>query len=112
MGPTGSNSASGDPLHDPLGERVGDLEIADGRMIANSSPPVRHTSSLWRTDRPELVGELGQHLVSDGVPVDVVDALEVVEIEHQQRHRPALGGACERARSGAARGRPGGSRAR
>ena len=54
-------------------------------MIANSSPPVRQTSSLWRTARAELDRQLGEHLVADGVTVDVVDPLEVVEVEHHER---------------------------
>ncbi len=84
----------GDPFRDTLGERMGDpRDRPTGRMIANSSPPVLQTSSLSRTTARSCVGELGQHLVPDGVPVDVVDPLEVVEIEHQERHRPTLGGA-------------------
>ena len=32
-----------------------------------------------------MVGELGQHLVADGVAEDVVHLLEVVDVEHHQR---------------------------
>ena len=35
------------------------------------------------------VGEVAQNLVADAVPVDVVDALEVVDVEHQDRDRVA-----------------------
>ena len=38
------------------------------------------------------VGDLHQELVSDPVPVDVVDLLEVVEVEHHQGDRVVLGG--------------------
>ena len=110
--PDGVELRERDPLCDPLGERLGDLEVArreDDRELLAAGPA--HVVALAHR-RPELVGELGQHLVSDGVPVDVVDPLEVVEVEHHERHRPALGRGCERARCGVARGRRGGSRAR
>jgi hypothetical protein len=37
--------------------------------------------------RAHRLGELAQHLVADAVAVDVVDALEVVDVEHQHRDR-------------------------
>ena len=83
----------GDLLRDPFGECVGGLEIAcpdDDRELLAAGP-----ADVVRLayDAAELRRELRQHLVADGVPVDVVDALEVVEVEHQQRHgRRLLGG--------------------
>ena len=60
-------------------------------MIANSSPPTRHTTSVERTDDAEDVRDLEQDLVSDAVAVHVVDLLEVVEVEHHERDRVVLG---------------------
>ena len=52
---------------------------------ANSSPPTRHTTSAPRTLARSDLGERAQHLVAGRVAVDVVEALEVVDVEHQQR---------------------------
>ena len=97
----------------PFGECVRRLEIADADddrelLAAGPADVVR-----LAYDAAELRCELGQHLVADGVPVDVVDPLEVVEIEHQRAPRmtPARWRR-ERSRCAAARGRSGGSRAR
>ncbi len=35
--------------------------------------------------RAEVVGEVRQHVVSDGMPEDVVDLLEVVDVDHHDR---------------------------
>ena len=76
----------GDLLRHPFGECMRGLEIAgpdDDRELLTAGPAdvVRLAD-----DGTELRRELRQYLVSDGVPVDVVDPLEVVEVEHQQRH--------------------------
>ena len=42
--------------------------------------------------RAEVVGQLGQHLVADRVPEDVVDLLEVVDVDHHDRDVRVLGG--------------------
>ena len=83
----------GDLPDNPFGECVRRLEIAaaddDRELLAARPADVVRLAD----DGAELGCELGQHLVADGVPVDVVDPLEVVEIEHQQRHgRRLLGG--------------------
>ena len=54
-------------------------------MIANSSPPIRQTESVVANRRQQLLGDRREHVVADRVPVDVVDLLEVVEIEHHER---------------------------
>ena len=41
--------------------------------------------------RAQVVGELRQHVVADGVPEDVVDLLEVVDVDHHDRHVRVLG---------------------
>ena len=56
---------------------------------ANSSPPRRTARSPSR--RHGAAGaELRQHLVAGVVPQRVVDALEVVDVEHQQGRGPAV----------------------
>ena len=56
-------------------------------MTANSSPPTRQTVSDARAvARSTSASEL-EHLVALAVAADVVDALEVVDVEHQQRDR-------------------------
>ena len=56
-------------------------------MIANSSPPIRQTQSPARTEREQDLRDLGEDVVAGRVAVDVVDALEVVEVEHHERDR-------------------------
>ena len=47
------------------------------------------TDDVLRADGgAQRVGELLQHLVADAVAVNVVDPLEVVDVEHEYRHRP------------------------
>ena len=61
---------------------------------SESMPPQQHRELLATPAGQQLVGgelagepprELDQHRVADGVPVDVVDLLEVVGVEQQQR---------------------------
>ena len=56
-------------------------------ITPNSSPPMRQTTSEPRTVSRATRATCDQQLVADAVAVDVVDALEVVEIEHQHRDR-------------------------
>ena len=58
---------------------------APGSTSANSSPPSRVGTSADAARGPQHVGEAPQHLVARVVAERVVDALEVVEVEHQQR---------------------------
>ena len=60
-------------------------------MIANSSPPIRQTVSLVRTIGEEDRGDLGEDVVAGRVAVHVVDALEVVEVEHDERDGRLVG---------------------
>ena len=60
--------------------------LDSGRMTANSSPPTRQAMSVARTTPPDPVGDLGQHGVAAEVADAVVDPLEVVEVEDDQRH--------------------------
>ena len=63
-----------------------------GRTMANSSPPTRATS----VHRPHAVeqrrGHGLEHQVAAGMAVGVVDALEVVDVQHQQQRRLAGAG--------------------
>ena len=42
--------------------------------------------------RAQVVGELGEHLVADRVPEDVVHLLEVVDVDHHDRDVRVLAG--------------------
>ena len=57
---------------------------------ANSSPPSRATVSLARTVGDQAGADHLQHGVARGVPVPVVDHLEVVEVHQQQREPGAV----------------------
>ena len=59
----------------------------EGMITANSSPPSRQTTSEPRTRPRRSSASVAQHLVAGAVAVDVVDALEVVDVEHQHRDR-------------------------
>ena len=66
--------------------------------MANSSP-LRRATRLVRIDqRAEPVGDGAEQLVAAGVAERVVDLLELVEVEHQQRDlapgRPRFGETC------------------
>ena len=52
---------------------------------ANSSPPSRPITSEERTWRAELGHDRLQHLIAGGVPEGVVDRLQAIDIEHDQR---------------------------
>ena len=52
---------------------------------ANSSPPSRATVSLCRTQLAQPLGDVDQHRVTGGVAEPVVDRLEAVEVDEQQR---------------------------
>ncbi len=82
----------GDLPRDPFGECARRLEIAgpddDRELLAARAADIVRLAY----DAAELRCELCQHLVADGVPVDVVDPLEVVEVDHQECHRRRLAG--------------------
>ena len=56
--------------------------------MANSSPPTRARNSCCVSCSPDHRSHLAQHCVPSGVPVGVVDQLEVVEIEDDEADRP------------------------
>ena len=112
IGPAGSNSVSSQPLGEPRRQAEGAPASHDGMITPNSSPPMRQTTSEPRTVSRATRADLHEQLVAGAVPVDVVHALEVVEVEHQHRDRVArAGGARQLGRAGA-RGRSGGCRGR
>ena len=81
----------GDALGDALCQRVRGGQVArahDHRELLAAD--AAHVVAL-AYHRPQDVGELGQHVVADGVAVDVVDALEVVQVEHHERDGRLLG---------------------
>ena len=79
-------------LREPALHTLGD---ADGVLAAAT---VHHDRELLAAepadhvfrphDRAQGLGEEPEQLVADGVAVDVVDVLEVVDVEHQHRERP------------------------
>ena len=77
---------------------------------ANWSPPRRASGSPWRRQVLQALGHLDQHAVAGVVAEGVVDLLEAVEVEQQQReaarrraaHAPARGPARRPAGAGSA----------
>ena len=61
-----------------------------GQMTTNSSPPRRATVSVVRTAARQPRREREQHLVAGGVAERVVDELEAVDVEHEDRDVDAL----------------------
>ena len=62
---------------------------APGSTSANSSPPSRVGTSASRAAGAQHLGEAAQDVVAGVVAERVVDALEVVEVDHQQRQLAA-----------------------
>ena len=60
-------------------------------MIPNSSPPRRQTTSESADRPPQHVRERDEHLVARSVAEDVVDALEVVDVQHEHGDRVVRG---------------------
>ena len=79
-----------EPLREPAREPERVPASHEGMITANSSPPSR--GGRRRRSCGRAVRELrdrNEDLVADRVSADVVDALELVDVEHQQRHRVA-----------------------
>ena len=74
------------------------------QTITNSSPPSRATVSAGRTVATSRRRERDQQRVARGVAVEVVDALEVVEVDEQHAAPSPRRGPCAPARGSAARG--------
>ena len=78
---------------DPLGHRLARTNGGQfGRIIANSSPPKRATVSIGRMQSCSACGDVLEHQVAGRVAVGVVDALEVVDVDHQHQRRLAGAG--------------------
>ena len=80
-----------DALRNPVRKRVGDLEISrrdDDRELLATCPADVITLA---DGGAQLDGELGEYLIANSVAVDVIDPLEVVEVEHEERDGAALG---------------------
>ena len=63
---------------------------ASGSRTANSSPPRRPSTSEGRRSAASVGRDGAQEVVAGGVAAGVVDALEVVEVEHDQPERAAV----------------------
>ncbi len=81
----------GESLPESLGERERGPHVArrkdDRELLASDS-----ADDVGRPNRrAEDIGHFEEHLVADAMPVDVVDLLEVVEVEHDERDGVVLG---------------------
>src|SRR5678816_2036186 len=77
LSPSYSNGASATMRRTCSANVRAPVMSVSGSTAANSSPPQR-------------ARHLAQHVVAGEVAVLVVDLLEVVDVEHQQRQRPAV----------------------
>src|SRR3954469_16986569 len=78
-----------DPLADALGEMLrtflAGLRQHDDELLAAVAGHLVDLANLF----PDPVRDLDEHCVAHQVPMRVVDLLEAVEVQHQQRQRPA-----------------------
>ena len=63
--------------------------VASGRITPNSSPPSRAITSVSRSSARSVAGQARDQLVADRMAERVVDVLEAVEVEDEQRARGA-----------------------
>ncbi len=103
-------------LVDRLGQAVAERDrgrlvdvLADDDELVPAEPRHRVRGTDGR-DQPAR--ERDQQRVAGGVAVEVVDALEVVQVDEQDARRAVVAAACARARGSAARGTARGSPAR
>ena len=80
-------SSSREPLDEPLGDalRVGAVARPHDHAELLAAEPADDVVRAHAG--PERVGERAEQLVADAVTVHVVDALEVVDVEHEHRDR-------------------------
>ena len=77
--------ASGWPRGWRVASRGRGRPSASSRMTTNSSPPMRATVSRCGHASPQPLGDLHEEGVADVVALRVVERLEVVEVDEQQR---------------------------
>ena len=78
-----------EPLREPPGEPERVPGVA-GRHDHRELLAAEAADDVARADeRVRELGDRDEDLVADRVPADVVDALELVDVEHQERHRVA-----------------------
>ena len=70
----------------------------------NSEARVRYVDLPCGCVVRDVPGELAQHVVAGEVAVLVVDLLEVIDVEHEQRQRPAVACAAAPSRARGTRG--------
>ena len=81
----------GDDLDQPARERARRLRRSSRHCrIANSSPPSRAIVSSSRDRAADALRDGAEQLVADRMAERVVDALEIVEVEAEHRHRLAV----------------------
>ena len=88
MPPTANDSSSAARRRRPA--VLADASSPGWRMTANSSPPSRASVSSLRSSVLEARADLAQHLVAGVVAERVVELLEAVEVDQQQRELVAL----------------------
>src|SRR5690606_2566985 len=77
-------------------ELVGELfeQVGRGRIVEDRADELVAAEAgehaVFGQQLPDPFGDGREHYVADGVAVDVVDLLEVVEIDHQHRDGPAF----------------------
>ncbi len=75
------------PFHEPLRGADGVRRVAGAHDHAELLAAEPADDVLRPNGGAQRVGEMAEQLVADAVSVDVVDALEVVDVEHQHRDR-------------------------
>ena len=97
--PTSTRSALGDlervphRVHDPAGDRPGALQVGGGRQQDRELVAAQARDRVAVADAVvQALGELDQQQVADVVAKGVVDLLEAVEIEQQERQGLAARG--------------------
>ena len=95
--PATTNGAAIDSMMCCATDSESRADLICGSTIVNSSPPRRVTVSVSRTHCLQPLGGLAQHVVAGLVAERVVDALEVIEIDDEQRELSRLAVAPARA---------------
>ena len=90
-GPTRANSVSATLLAERSARRKASLRLLLGAMIAGLLSADPADAVARANGREEDRRHLGEHMVARRVAVHVVDALEVVEVEHHERDRRLVG---------------------
>ncbi len=64
--------------------------VVSGSSRTNSSPPIRARMSKGRISSRQMSGDVADHGVAHVVAKSIIDRLEHIDVEDQQRQRPVL----------------------